>query len=98
MSITAMADAVHDGHENQASYRKYEVAYNTCRLVRGDLVTPRAVIGRHYRTGETVRAALYGHIASIYYNPMHESLMIMAVAVKWYDIALFCDPFGPRSV
>jgi len=61
-------------------YRKYEVDVRFCRMMVGDCVTPETVIGWNPTNGQPVRAVLAGEIATIYFNPMHDSLMIMAIA------------------
>jgi hypothetical protein len=66
--------------EPGAGYRKYEVEIGRCRLNPGESVTPETIIGWHHETGQPVMAGLYGRVATIYFNPMHDSLMIMAVS------------------
>jgi hypothetical protein len=61
-------------------HRKYEVDSKRCNLEIGDLVTPETIIGLHHGTGQPVRADLNGQVATIYFNPMHDSLMILAVS------------------
>jgi hypothetical protein len=60
-------------------YRKFEVDYDSCSLEINEPVTPQTVIGRHYQTGQEMRASANGKVATIYFNPMHNSLMIMIV-------------------
>jgi hypothetical protein len=61
-------------------YRKYEVDATECSIEMGDRVTPETVIGLHHHTRQPVLAVLDGHVASVYFNPMHQSLMVMAVS------------------
>jgi hypothetical protein len=61
-------------------YRKYEVDLRGCNLNIGEPIAPETVIGCHHRTGEPVTAGLHGRVATIYFNPAHDSLMIMAVS------------------
>jgi hypothetical protein len=61
-------------------YQKYEVDSKRCDLEISDPVTPETIIGWHYASGQPVRAGLFGHIATIYFNPMHDSLLILAVS------------------
>jgi hypothetical protein len=61
-------------------YRKYEIDSKRCNLNICDPVTPETIIGWHYDNGQPVRAGLFGHIATIYFNPMHDSFMILAVS------------------
>ena len=70
-----------------AAYRKFEVERSSCNFSINDQVTPATIIGKHPVTGQEIRASLNGHIATIYFNPMHNSLMIMVVAN-------FSDPQG----
>ena len=62
-------------------YRKYEVDSRWFNLEMFDTVTPETIIGWHYASGQLVRAELHGHIGSIYFNPMHDSLMVMVISV-----------------
>jgi hypothetical protein len=61
-------------------YRKYEIDSKRCNLGIYDPVTPETIIGWHYASGQPVRAGLSGHIATIYFNPMHDSFMVLAVS------------------
>jgi hypothetical protein len=61
-------------------YRKYEVNIKQCNLDIFDTVTPETVIGCHYESGKPVKAGFRGQVATIYFNPMHDSLMVMVVA------------------
>ena len=58
---------------------KFEVKRRSCRLQVNEKVTPNTVVGRHYRTGQETRACCYGQVATIYFNPMHDSLMVMII-------------------
>jgi hypothetical protein len=59
-------------------YRRYEVDSRRFNLEITDPVTPETLIGWHHKTGQPVMAGIYGQIATIYFNPMHNSLMITA--------------------
>jgi hypothetical protein len=61
-------------------YRKYEVDCRGCNLEIGDPVGQETIIGWHYRTGLPVEAGLNGQVATIHFNPMHDSLMILVVS------------------
>jgi hypothetical protein len=61
-------------------YRKYEVGYRGCSLEIGDPVSQETIIGWHYRTCLPVKAGINGQVATIHFNPMHDSLMILVVA------------------
>jgi hypothetical protein len=63
-----------------ASYRKYEVDSRSCKVELGEFVAPETVIGRHFASGQAVQAGIFGQIATIYFNPMHDSLLILAVS------------------
>jgi hypothetical protein len=65
-----------------AEYRKYEVDSSRCALEICDLVTPETTIGWHYSSDQLIRAGLHGHVATIYYNPMHNSLIITVTTSK----------------
>jgi hypothetical protein len=65
--------------EQSPGYRKYEVDVARCYLATGDRVVPDTVIGFHHSTSQPVTAGLSGLVATMYFNPMHDSLMIMVV-------------------
>jgi hypothetical protein len=65
---------------NSTQYAKYEVDSGRFRLGIGQVVAPETVIGLHHETGRPVKAELHGRVATVYYNPMHNSLMILAVS------------------
>jgi hypothetical protein len=67
-------------NEHKTPYHKCEVISSSCRLKVYDQVTPETIIGKHPVTGQEIRAALPGHVATAYFNPMHNSLMIMLIA------------------
>jgi hypothetical protein len=76
-----MKTVVADGTpERGVGYKKYEVDVRRCHLRTGETVTPETIIGWHHETSQPVMADLYGQVATIYFNPMHNSLMIMAVS------------------
>ncbi len=64
------------------THKKYELDSRRCRLEIGDLVGPDTIIGIDHATGELVRAGLRGHVASVYFNPMHDSLMVLAISAS----------------
>jgi len=66
--------------ELMTEYKKYEVDMRRCRVDVGDLVTPETIVGWHHETGRPLKADLHGQIATLYFNPMHDSLMIMAIS------------------
>lgn len=66
--------------EERAGYKKYEVDIRRSHLKVGAPITPETVIGWHHKTSQPVLAGLHGKIATSYFNPMHNSLMIMAVS------------------
>jgi hypothetical protein len=53
----------------------------------GEFVAPDTMIGWHHETGQRVTAGLCGEVATMYFNPMHDSLLIMVVSLKGE-----CDP------
>ncbi len=63
----------------EKAYRKFEVGCVSCNLEINDAVTPQTIIGRHYQTGQIIAAACYGQVATMYFNPMHASLMITII-------------------
>lgn len=65
-------------------YRKYEVDFETCTIEENDMVTPETLVGYRHQDGKPVRAGLYGYIASIFFNPMHNSLMVLALAIPYH--------------
>jgi hypothetical protein len=84
-------------------YIKYEVDAKRCYLRVTDTVSPETVVGWHYQSGETVEAGFHGHVATMYFNPMHDSMMVMiAVAAsgsavvsehKFGDVAIMCPEY-----
>lgn len=62
------------------TYQKYEVDSAKCNVIIGEPVSPETIIGRHYASGQPVQAGISGQVATIYFNPMHDSLLIMAVS------------------
>jgi hypothetical protein len=63
-------------------YIKYEVDARRCHLKVTDAVTPETVVGWHYQSGEPVHAGFHGHVATIYFNPMHDSMMVMIAITR----------------
>jgi hypothetical protein len=61
-------------------YRKYEVDLKSCNVELYQSVSPATIIGRHFTSGHAVRAGIFGQIATIYFNPMHDSLLILSVS------------------
>lgn len=64
----------------RADFRKYEVDSRICNVTELETVSPDTVIGYHYASGQPVRSGLLGQVATIYFNPMHDSLMVMVLA------------------
>lgn len=62
-------------------YRKYEVDCKRFNLLLADLVTPETIVGWHYNSGQLIKANCYGYVATIYFNPRHDSFMVMIQAV-----------------
>ena len=67
------------GRAEGTEYRKFEVGYRRCNVKVNDTVTPDMVIGHHYKSGQPMRSDFNGQVATIYFNPMHDSLMVMVV-------------------
>ncbi len=63
----------------ELTHKKYEVNSSACRIELGELVSPDTIIGLDHATGRPVRAGLRGHVASLYFNPAHDSFMVLAV-------------------
>ncbi len=62
-------------------YEKYEVDSRGCGLGVGDMVVPETVVGVHHKTGQPVKAGFYGRVATMYFNPMNDSVLILAVSL-----------------
>jgi hypothetical protein len=60
-------------------FKKYEVNIRQCYLKLGESVTPETVIGAHHKNGQLVRAGLHGRVATMYFNPMHNSYLVMII-------------------
>ncbi len=61
-------------------YRKYEIDCRRFNLQIADLVTPETIVGWHYDSGQPIKANCYGYVATIYFNPRHDSFMVMIQA------------------
>lgn len=79
--MTAMKKHVSASQEanSQTRYRKYEVDRESCILKIGDLVYPHSLVGFHPITRQPIKAQITGKIATMHFNPMNLSLMIMAI-------------------
>ena len=62
------------------SYKKYEVDSKNCNLEIFERVTPETIIGCNYADGRCVNSGLTGQVASMFYNPMHNSMLVLVVA------------------
>jgi len=60
-------------------YKKYEIDSRNCNIDIFDKVTPDNVIGSHYANGRQVTSDFAGQVASMFYNPMHDSMLILIV-------------------
>ncbi len=58
-------------------FRTYEVEADGFDLHEGDGVAPGLIIGKEVKSGETIKAFYCGHIATVYFNPMNESYLVM---------------------
>ena len=67
----------------ETGHRKFEVQRRNYRLVIGEKVTPETIIGKDYHTQENLTAGCYGKVATAYFNPMHDSLMIMVIVTNF---------------
>jgi hypothetical protein len=63
----------------EMGHRKFEVKRKNYRLIIGEKVHPDTIIGRDYRTEENLKAGCHGCVATVYFNPMHDSLMVMII-------------------
>jgi hypothetical protein len=45
----------------------------------GESVTPETIVGAHHASGQILKAGLYGQVATMYFNPMHDSFMVMII-------------------
>ncbi len=63
------------------NYEKYEVDSRRCGLDVGDLLIPETIVGHHHKSGLPVKAGLYGRVATMYFNPMNDSVLILAVSL-----------------
>ena len=62
-------------------YTIYEVDSRRCDLSVGDTVMPQTVIGWHYQDGQPVKTGYHGRVATMFFNPMHDSLMILVTSI-----------------
>lgn len=66
--------------EDINGYRRYEVDTRGFSLDLCDVVEPETVVGHECSSGNPVKAGLSGRIATVYYNPMNDSFIVLAVA------------------
>ncbi|MFA5309783.1 MAG: hypothetical protein WC370_09925 [Dehalococcoidales bacterium] len=65
---------------NGIRYQRYEVDPAIDVLKTGDMVTPDTIVGFHRHTSRPVTAGLSGRVLAIYFNRIHGSVMMLAVA------------------
>ena len=65
----------------EISYKKYEVDRESCILKLGDTVYPESLLGLHPISRQPVKAQMTGKIATMHFNPMNASLMIMIICL-----------------
>jgi len=59
------------------SFRTYELDANDFEFYQGDTVAPGGEIGVDIRSGSPVYLDCWGKIATVYYNPMNHSYLVM---------------------
>lgn len=64
------------------SFIKYEVNSEDCELEIGEMIEPDTLIGYHYLTYQPVIASRHSYVATSYFNPMHNSQMILVLSLE----------------
>jgi len=60
----------------QTGYRRYEVYPEACIISMLEKVTPDTIIGCNYEDGQLVISELNGQVTAMYYNPVHDSMLV----------------------
>jgi hypothetical protein len=58
-------------------FRTYEIDANDCELFEGDRLAPGQDIGTDIRSGMAICVDFWGQVATLYYNPMNDSFLVM---------------------
>ena len=58
-------------------YKTYHVAADEFELDEGDRIRPGSEIGVDANSGAPIYADYWGSVATVYYNPMSHSLLVM---------------------
>ncbi|MGA2160490.1 MAG: hypothetical protein ABSG90_14910, partial [Dehalococcoidia bacterium] len=60
-------------------YRTYLVAADEFELNEGERLQPGSEIGIDVNSGAPIYSDYWGHVATVYYNPMSQSLLVIGV-------------------
>ena len=63
-------------------FRTYEIDANDCELYEGDRLAPGQEIGTDIRSGTAIYMDFWGQVATVYYNPMNDSFLVMIYCFK----------------
>ena len=58
-------------------FKTYEVDAEDFDIFEGDIVAPGSEIGIDIRSGTAIFMEQWGRVATVYYNPMNQSFLIM---------------------
>jgi hypothetical protein len=58
-------------------FRTYEIDANDCELFEGDRLPLGHEIGTDIRSGMPTYLDFWGQVATVYYNPMNDSFLVM---------------------
>jgi hypothetical protein len=60
-----------------SQFKTYEVYADDFELYPGDRISPGCEIGIDIRTGTGIILKQWGQVATVYYNPMNHSFLVM---------------------
>jgi|WetSurMetagenome_2_1015567.scaffolds.fasta_scaffold651115_1 hypothetical protein len=58
-------------------FKTYEIDANDCELFEGERLVPGQEIGTDIRSGMAICIDFWGQVATVYYNPMNDSFLVM---------------------
>jgi hypothetical protein len=74
-------------YPSSLQYRTYEVDADDFNLYDGDWISPGYEIGVDVRSGANICMEMWGQVATVYYNPMNHSYLVMIQLLNDIDKA-----------
>jgi hypothetical protein len=62
---------------SNSQFKTWEVDADDFELYEGDIIVPGFKIGIDIRTGAAIYMEKWGRVATVYYNPMNHSFLVM---------------------